>query len=153
MKSLLPFGFGSERKELSPFASLQREMDRLFSDFSRRFGEPFAEESFPKLDICETDSEIKVTAELPGIDEKDIDVTLRDDVLTIKGEKKAEREEKEENYHLVERSYGSFSRSVRLPSGLDANKVKATMDKGVLTVTMPKPPTAQPKKIEIKSAA
>jgi HSP20 family protein len=153
MKSLLPLG--AERKELTPFASLQREMDRLFSDFSKRFGEPFGDEAFPKLDVAETDGEIKVTAELPGITEKDVDVTLRDDVLTIKGEKKAEREEKDEekNYHLVERSYGSFSRSIRLPAGLDASKVKASMDKGVLTVTMPKPAAAQPKKIDIQSAA
>lgn len=152
MKSLLPFGFTGDRKELSPFVSLQREMDRLFGDFSKRFGEPFAGDAFPKLDIAETDGEIKVTAELPGVAEKDVDVTLRDDVLTIKGEKKAEREEKDENYHLVERSYGSFARSIQLPAGLDADKVKARMDKGVLTVTMPKPAAAQPQKIDIKPA-
>jgi HSP20 family protein len=152
MKSLLPFEFG-ERKELSPFTSLQREMDRLFADFSKRFGAPLAGDAFPKLDISETDGEIKVSAELPGIEEKDVDVTLRDDVLTIKGEKKAEREEKDKNYHLVERSYGSFQRTIQLPAGMDPAKVKATMDKGVLTVTMPKPAAAQPKKIEIKSAA
>jgi HSP20 family protein len=153
MKSLLPFGFTSDRKELSPFTSLQREMDRLFGDFSKRFDEPFTSNTFPKLDIAETEGEIKVTAELPGIEEKDLDVTLRNDVLTIKGEKKAEREEKEKNYHLVERSYGSFTRSIQLPPGLDANKVKASMDKGVLTVTMPKPAAAQPQKIDIKPAA
>ena len=96
---------------------------------------------------------MKVTAELPGVDEKDVEVTLTDDLLTIKGEKKREQEKKEEAYHAVERSYGSFARSLRLPFAVDQSKVDAKFKKGVLTITMPKPPEAQKsaKKIEIKA--
>jgi HSP20 family protein len=101
----------------------------------------------------ETDKEIEITAELPGLEEKDVQVNLADNVLTIRGEKKAEKEEKEKNYHMIERSYGSFSRSIELPAGIDPNAVKATIDKGVLKVTVPKPAAAVAKKIDVKSAA
>ena len=93
-----------------------------------------------------------VKAEVPGMDAKDINISVTGDVLTIKGEKKSEREEKEENYHLVERSYGSFSRSMTLPAAVNLDKIEAKYDKGVLTVTCPKKEEVKPKAIEIKTA-
>lgn len=156
-------------------SALQQEIDRLFNDFSRSFGfglsmpgrsfdvEPmrgmeraFGLESslMPKVDVAESDKEVTVTAELPGISEKDIEVTLSDDLLTIKGEKKAEKEEKKKNYYMAERSYGAFQRSFRMPESVDAGKVSASFENGVLTVRAPKrPEAAKPgaKKIEIKS--
>ena len=105
------------------------------------------------MDVTETDKEIEITAELPGLEEKDVQVNLADNVLTIRGEKKAEKEEKDKNYRLVERSYGSFVRSLQLPDGVNANAIKASIDKGVLKVTVPKPAPAQAKKIDVKAAA
>jgi len=107
----------------------------------------------PSTDVTETDKEIEITAELPGLEEKDVQVNFADGVLTIRGEKKAEKEEKDKNYRLVERSYGSFERSIALPEGVKPEDVKATIAKGVLTVKVPKPAPAQSKKIEVKSAA
>jgi HSP20 family protein len=141
-----------------PFLSLQREIDRLFEDFTRGFA---TMPSFtggngalmPSTDVTETDKEIEITAELPGLEEKDVQVNLADGVLTIRGEKKAEKEEKERNYRLVERSYGSFERSITLPDGVKAEDVKASIAKGVLSVKVPKPAPAQARKIEVKSAA
>ena len=92
----------------------------------------------PSTDVRESESELVVEAELPGLDEKDVSVTLKEGMLTLQGEKKSEREEKKDDYHLMERSYGSFQRSFRVPDTIDADKVKATFDKGVLKVTMPK---------------
>ena len=105
----------------------------------------------PRIDVSETDAELKIEAELPGVDEKDLEVVLSDGRLTIKGEKKAEKEEKKKDYHLVERSYGSFARSIGLPFEADPGQVKASFAKGVLTVTVPKPPEvkAKEKKIQI----
>ena len=111
------FGRGDD-----PFGSLFREVQKTFEDFSRR--SPFARfgPDIPKIDVAESKDAIDVTAELPGVDEKDVDITLADDVLTIRGEKKSEREEqdKDKNWHVVERSYGSFSRSIPLPFEPDA---------------------------------
>ena len=101
----------------------------------------------------ETDKQIEITAELPGLEEKDVQVNLADNVLTIRGEKKAEKEEKDKAYRLVERSYGSFVRSLELPEGVNADAIKASIDKGVLKVTVPKPAPAQVKKIDVKAAA
>ena len=107
-----------------------------------------------KIDVAESKDAIEVTAELPGVDEKDVDVTLADDVLTIRGEKKSEREErdKEKNWHVVERSYGSFSRAIPLPFEADPTKVEAKFDNGVLRIHLPKPEdvTKKEQKIEIK---
>jgi len=103
--------------------------------------------------VTESDKEIEITAELPGLEEKDVQVNLSDNVLTIRGEKKAEKEQKEKDYHLIERNYGSFARSLDLPAGIDPDSVKATIDKGVLKVTVPKPAPAVAKKIDVKSAA
>ena len=105
------------------------------------------------MDVTETDKQIEITAELPGLEEKDVQINLADNVLTIRGEKKAEKEEKDKTYRLVERSYGSFVRSLELPQGVNADAIKASIDKGVLTVTVPKPAPAQAKKIEVKAAA
>jgi HSP20 family protein len=105
------------------------------------------------MDLAETDKEIELTAELPGLEEKDVQLNVVDNHLTIRGEKKNQREEKEKDYHLVERNYGSFVRTVELPPGVDPESIKAVMSKGVLKVTVPKPAPAQAKKIEVKAAA
>ena len=135
-----------------PFASLRRDMERVFEDFSRDFGwgPPATADmaAAPRIDVSETDAEIKMEAELPGVEEKDVEVVLSDGCLTIKGEKKQEKKEKKEkkeDYYLHERSYGSFARSVTLPFDADPDKVKAKFANGVLTVTLPKPPEAKAK--------
>lgn len=144
-----------------PFASLQREMNRLFDGFlggsTLSQWAPFerggAEAFQPRVDVSETDSEIKVSAELPGLDENDIDVSLTRDTLTIKGEKKEEKEEKGSDYYRMERSYGSFTRSIPLPVEVNTDKVEATFKKGVLRVTLPKTASAieKTKKVAVKS--
>jgi len=129
-------------------------MDRVFEDFfgpRRRGLIPWEGEWTPSMDVAETAEQVVVKAEVPGIDPKDINISLQGDVLTVKGEKKSEREEKEENYHLVERSYGAFSRSVTLPAAVDAEKIEAKYEKGVLTITCPKKEVVKPKQIEIKA--
>ncbi|MEJ2673451.1 MAG: Hsp20/alpha crystallin family protein [Deltaproteobacteria bacterium] len=148
----------NELMEWRPFrevSRLRREMDRLWDDYfgsGRRGLQPLTAEFAPAVDIKETDTEIVVKAEVPGIDANDINISVTGEVLTIKGEKKSEREEKEENYHLVERSYGSFSRSLALPAAVDLDKIEAKYAKGVLTVTCPKKEEVKPKAIEIKTA-
>ena len=104
------------------------------------------------MDVKESAEAVVVKAEVPGIDAQDINISVTGDVLTIKGEKKSEREEKEANYHLVERNYGSFSRSLKLPAAVDVDNITAKYDKGVLTVTCPKKEAVKPKAIEIKTA-
>ena len=133
-----------------PFSEMRSEMERLFDSFmGRGWGRMpavFRGEQqdngmvMPTMDIKETDKELVVEAELPGLEDKDVNVTLREGVLTIKGEKKSEREEKEQDYHLTERSYGRFERSFRLPDTIDEDNIAAHFDKGVLKVTMPKRP-------------
>jgi HSP20 family protein len=143
-RSLIPSFFGGSptRQSADPFLSLQREMNRLFDDVFRGFGaSPAAlgsDVSAPLVNISETDKELKVEAELPGVSEDDVEVTLSDDVLTIRGEKKAERTEQKENYHVMERSYGSFARSIRLPFPTNPDDVNASFNNGVLTLTIPK---------------
>lgn len=109
--------------------------------------------SQPAVDLAEKDGEYEITAELPGLDEKDVEVRLANGVLTISGEKKAEREEKEKDYYFSERCYGSFRRAFRLPEGVDPEKIEANFSKGVLMVRLPKSAqsAASGKKIEIKS--
>jgi HSP20 family protein len=156
--------------EWRPFESLRREVDRLFDDFGvgswrSPFGrglfdvEPFwrGEVSWgkaPAVDIAESDKAYEITAELPGMDESNIDVKFSDGTLTIKGEKKDEKEEKKKDYYLSERRYGSFQRSFGVPDDVDADKIEAHFKNGVLTVTLPKRPEAQKseKKIAIKTA-
>ena len=107
----------------------------------------------PSMDVMETDKEIEISAELPGLEEKDVQVNVADNLLTIRGEKKAEKEQKAKNHRLVERSYGMFERTLELPDGVNAEAIKASISKGVLKVTVPKPVPAQAKKIDVKSAA
>jgi HSP20 family protein len=144
--------------EWRPFrevSRLRREMDRLWDDYfgsGRRALRPLQAEFTPAVDVTETAEAVVVKAEVPGMDAKDINISVTGDVLTIKGEKKSEREEKEENHHVVERSYGSFSRSLPLPGAVNLDKIEAKYDKGVLTVTCPKKEEVKPKAIEIKTA-
>ena len=139
-----PFG------ELTP---LRREMEDLWRRF---FGEtpflrPFREEWLPAVDISETKDKVVLKAEMPGMDAKDVNVSISGDILTIKGEKKKEEEEKDEHYHCVETYCGSFQRSFRLPHNVKADKVEATFDKGVLKITLPKTEEAKKKEIKIKT--
>ncbi len=132
-----------------PFLSLHREMNRLFDDVFRgapaTAGQGSGAGNFVNalMNVSETENEIRITAELPGVTEGDIDVSLDDDVLTIRGEKKFKRTEggEKESFHFVERSYGTFQRAVRLPFPINPDQVKASFENGVLTVTLPK--TAQ----------
>ena len=145
-------------KELAPFRDfekMRKEMDRLWDSFFegglRRRTEG-AVEWLPSLDIAETKNELVVKCEIPGMDPKDIDISLSDGMLTIKGEKKQEREEKEADYHLVERSYGAFTRSVQLPKEVQSDKISAFYKNGVLKITLPKSEEVQKKGIKIKVA-
>jgi len=141
------------RGEQNPFSLLQHASDRLFDGFMRSFV-PFAQNpAVPNMDVAETDKEIEITAELPGLEEKDAQINVADNLLTVRGEKKNQREEKEKDYHLVERGYGSFLRTVELPAGVNLDTIKATISKGILKVTAPKPAPSQVKKIEVKTAA
>lgn len=139
--------------------ALQREMDRVFSDFFGDFGRPrfaldrWAEaEQAPRVDISETDKEYPVEAELPGLDDKDVEVNLSDNTLTIRGEKKQEKEEKKKDYIRPERSYGRIERTIMLPGDVQESKVTASFAKGVLMVHLPKSPTAKAKVKKIKVA-
>jgi HSP20 family protein len=129
--------------------ALKREMDRMWERF---FGEsPIQEvgaEWIPPLDVAETKDEIIVTVELPGVDPSNVEVTVANGILTIKGEKKHER--KDERYHLIERTYGTFTRSIRLPVDFDENNVKATYKDGVLKIVLPKVEKAKEKEIKIQ---
>jgi len=141
-----------EWKPFKEVTKLRSEMDRLWDDYFGPGRRAFKAESWvPSVDVSETEDKIVVKAEIPGMDSKDIDISLSGDILTIKGEKKSEREEKEENYHLVERSYGTFARSLRLPVGVEADKIEASYKQGVLTVTCPKKEEVKAKPIEIKA--
>jgi len=143
-------------RELAPFKEferMRRDMDRLWDSFFegglRRKTEG-AGEWLPSLDVSETKNELVVKAEVPGMDPKDIDISLSDGMLTIKGEKKQEKEEKEADYHLVERSYGSFTRSVQLPKEVQSEKINASYKNGILKITLPKSEEAKKKEIKIK---
>jgi len=150
-----------------PFDSLRREVDRLFDDFNMSpFRLPFRRPAFdiepfwspeswvavPAVDFVEHENAFEVHADLPGLDEKNIEVKLANGVLTIKGQKEENKEEKDKEFHLRERRFGSFERSIRVPETVDADKIEASFKQGVLTVTMPKTPEAQKpvKKIEVK---
>jgi HSP20 family protein len=149
--------------------SFRSEMDRLFDRFAGGFGFPSLRRMFdveptrrsmssfgfsaPPIDISEDDKSYKLSAELPGLDAKDVDVSVSDDMLVLKGEKRQEKEQKDENYYFSERAYGTFQRSFELPASVDRDKITADFVKGVLTITLPKTATAsKQKKIEVKSA-
>ncbi|MFW6076616.1 MAG: Hsp20/alpha crystallin family protein [Hyphomicrobiales bacterium] len=159
IRDLIPWNrrsseLGSEGVE-HPVLAMQRDINRMFDGFFDRFA-PLAANNgaFPRADVAETDNEVEVSIELPGIAEKDIDVSVANDVLTIRGEKKNGREEKRQGYYLAERSYGAFHRAIALPPGVDGDKAKAEFKQGILTVTLPKTPEARSKvkKIDVKAA-
>jgi HSP20 family protein len=138
-------------KPFEDLGTLRHEMDRLLERF---FGDPSGGERplgtwTPRTDVKETKDNLIITAELPGLEAKDVDVAISGDMLTIKGEKKEEKEEKDEHHHVVERSYGAFSRIVRLPATVAADRIKASFKSGVLTVTLPKTEEAKPKAIAV----
>ena len=138
--------------EPTGLTSLRRQMDRLFESFFTPEPTPFAYGDWlPAIDVAETPEEIVVKAELPGMQEKDISVNLSGNNLMIKGERKAEKDEKDKHFHRVERSYGRFERVLPLPMSVDANKISADYTKGVLEVHLPKKPGAQPKQITVKA--
>src|SRR4030088_2094413 len=148
------YRFPPEIIQRNPFGSLQREIDRVLDEFAR--GVPmFATQALmnivPSVDVAETEKEIEITAELPGLEREDVEISLEDDMLTIRGEKKVEADQgdkKDRNHHLSERSYGVFYRVLQLPPGIDPSTVKAPASNGVLKVTIPKPARSQAKKIE-----
>jgi HSP20 family protein len=164
IKDLVPkVGHGREHLpvrhgEYEPFRDFQRQMNRLFDDFfgdfpiAARPGEMgIASAGFtPRVDVSETDKEIRVSAELPGMDEKDVTVELNDDAVTIRGERKEEKEEKGKNWYAREQTYGVFHRTVPLPSTADTPKAGAKFRKGVLTITIPKRAEAQTRRKTIK---
>lgn len=146
--------------ERMPFENLRREIDRLFDDFrpfdwrlpSKVLGFELPRISSPEwqvtpaIDLVEKDDVYEITAELPGLDEKNVEIKLSNHTLTIKGEKSEEKEDKRKDYYLAERRYGSFQRSFQLPEGVDADKIEAHFANGVLSVKLPK--TAEAKKAE-----
>ena len=154
-----------------PWRSMRTEMDRLFERFAGGWGMPSLRRMFdveptirnessfsmpsPVVDITEDDAGYRVSAELPGMSEKEIEVVVSGDTLTLKGEKRQDKEHKDKSFYLSERSYGSFQRSFYVPEGVDRDKIAAGFAKGVLTITMPKTAKAveQQKKIEVKAAA
>lgn len=165
IRDLIPWGrtrgtASDDETGQDPVMHLQRDVNRVFDDFWRRFEQPFdrtngAMAGFgPTTDVTESDKAIEVSIELPGMDEKDVEVNLTDDVLTIRGEKKHESEDKRRGVYISERSWGSFYRMVPLPPGVDTDKATAEFKRGVLSVTLPKTPEAQSriKRIEVKAA-
>jgi HSP20 family protein len=141
---------------LNPFGSLHREIDRLFKEFARGGspgGAPAVTHLVPSIDIVETENNIQISAEMPGLERKDIDISVDGNMLTIRGEKKVEEQQKDKNVQVSERMYGVFLRVLELPPGVDASQIQATMSNGVLKITIPKPSRNDPKKIEIKEAA
>jgi len=158
IKSLIPFGKKNievRREEENPFAMMQREMNRVFDSFNRNWGlgafPEFTGSFMPRLDVTEGTKAFTVTAELPGMNEKEIDLSVSGDTLTIRGEKKEEKEDKNKNYYYSERSYGTFMRSIPLPRQVETDKVSASFKKGVLTITLPKTAAAMEstKKIDV----
>jgi HSP20 family protein len=168
--SKVPEGAALVPKSWQPFDSLRKEVDRLFENFDVGFwrtpmrplvfgSEPLWQSELswgtvPPVDVVEKDHSYQITAELPGLDEKDIEVRHSNGMLTIKGEKKGETEQKKEGFYVSERSYGSFERSFRLPEIVNADKIEATFKKGILTLVLPKKPEAQraAKQITVKAA-
>ena len=134
---------------------LQRQIDRVFDEFTGRWPATSAPNGgyWPALEMMETGDAIDVTAELPGVEAKDVDISASGDMLTIRGEKKAEKQVKEKDYFCAERSYGSFARSLQLPFELDSAKVEATFEKGILKLHIPKPAGVrkETRKIAIKA--
>jgi len=144
-------------REWDPFedvSTFPQQMDRLFSQYFGRAGcgeEALAPGAWtPAVDIYETDEKMVIKAELPGLRKEDVDIEVRDNTLTLKGERKFEQETQEKNYHRVERSYGSFQRSFLLPSTIKQEAIEAAFKDGILEISLPKAEEAKPKKLEIK---
>ncbi len=143
-----------------PFALMRREMDRVFDDFMRGFGTPAASLPegviSPRVNVVENEKGLEVTAELPGVDQRDIELDLSEGILTLKAEHKKEKEEggEGERYHVVERAYGTYMRRFAIPFEPDQDRVEASFDNGVLKISIPRSPEAekQTRKIEIKSS-
>jgi HSP20 family protein len=135
--------------------ALQGDMNRLFdSFFGRREGAANAYGSrrwIPAMDVVETEDNLVLRADLPGLDRDDIEIEVKEGILTISGERKAQHEDKREGFHRVERSFGRFSRSLELPKGVEADNIDANFERGVLEVRMPKPAERKPTRIEIRS--
>lgn len=150
-----PFGGARRRGDVfSELTRMQEEMNRYFDDFFGEHRRGLSEGAWlPAIDVSETTSRLVVRAELPGMSRDDIDISLQDNVLTLKGEKKQEKKEEKENFHRLERSYGSFSRSFTLPVGVKAEDVQAAFKDGVLEITLPKVEEAASKKIAITSGS
>jgi len=135
--------------------TLREKMNRLFEEVFTSRGEErelVGGTWTPSVDIYETENALVLTAELPGIDEDDVEIKIEDNTLTLKGERKLEKETKEENYHRIERSYGSFYRSFTLPHYIDQDKIEAIHENGVLKITMPKKPELKPRKVKVLKA-
>ena len=141
------------RPWLSPFRELERDMEEMFGRLPRRLRRGFMEEGgwIPPLELVEKDDQFVVRAELPGMKKEDIDITFVGETLVIRGERRMESETREENYYLAERSYGTFHRTVSMPSSVDVNSVQARYENGILEVTVPKAAEAKPQKIQIQA--
>jgi len=140
---------------LRDFITLREKMNRLFEDAATSRGEEkdmVASSWTPSVDIYETENNVVLTADVPGIEDKDIELKIEENTLTIKGDRKFEKETTEENYHRIERAYGSFYRSFSLPNYIDQEKIKAEHKRGVLQITMPKHHESKPRKIKILKA-
>ena len=137
-----------------------RDLDSFQSDFNRLFdslvgarpGNAAGRRWMPAMDLVETDDHLILRADLPGLDKEDVEIELKDDVLTIAGERKAEHEERQDGFHRIERSHGAFARSLTLPKGIDAEQVQAEFEKGVLEVRIPKPAERKPHRVQIGAA-
>ncbi len=152
-------GLSRWAQDSDPFQSMNREMARLFDDMIRGFGLPVFRGAFaagtigPRVDVHETDRELVLEAELPGVARNEIDVTLVDDLLTIRGEKRGEETRRSQDYHIAERSYGAFSRTIRLPFAANPEQIEASCTNGLLTVRIPKPgdTSRAHRRIEVKA--
>lgn len=155
--ALAPKKESREMSAADPFRPLQQRLNRMFEEafipFAFPTGENLAITTWaPSCDIYETNNEIVLKAELPGVKKEDLKVNLENNILTITGERKFEEETKRENYHRIEQSYGEFLRSFRLPTGIDAKMIAAEFKDGMLRVTLPKAEEAKPKAVEVKVA-
>jgi HSP20 family protein len=141
------------RPEVLLFGPLHREIDRLFDEFTRGLA-PLGTTAnlVPNIDVSESDKQIEVSVEMPGLERGDVDISLEDNVLTIRGEKKIEADRSDKNVQVSERAFGVFYRAIELPPGVDPASVNATMCNGVLKITIPKPANAEARKIEVKEA-
>ncbi len=138
-------------KPLRELSNLRREMEDFWENFAgEREFLPMRGEWMPALDVSETKDSLIVKAEIPGMEPKDVDISLSGDLLTIKGEKKQKTEEKKENFHRIETRYGAFSRTIRVPVSVDSDKIEASYDNGVLKIVLPKKEEVKAKQIEIK---